>query len=199
MPANHDQKPIHNPLINTPKGVTSPIYYTDENLNSEKRFIITKQTDNGAYVRGNLIFYSLNGVEIYAELSDAIYVDLVNKTAMVKKFSKAEDESNTKADPEERQYILMIVPYGYDETCDESLCNWMSMIGRTNTYEYIRDNIGSLDMDPTKSLVITANVKFKDSFTVTQFIDYIKNSNLMPEDDFDIHWYDSEYDEGEEV
>jgi hypothetical protein len=72
------------------------ISFFDVDLNGQQRFAITRTTENGKYLRGNTLFYSLNGVEIYAELSDAIYVDLVNKTAMVKKFSKAEDESNTR-------------------------------------------------------------------------------------------------------
>ena len=198
MPANHDQKDIINPIVNTPKRVISPVYYMDESINTKDRFIITRLTDNGAYVRGNLIFYSLNGVEIYAELTDAIYVDLVNKTATVRKYSKGEEASDPKEDPELRQYIILFVPRAYEDEIDnDSECKWMAITGRQNTYNFIKDNIPSMDIDPKRSLILTNNVKFKDSFTISQFVDYIKNANLMPEDDFDIHWFEDEEDEEE--
>jgi hypothetical protein len=44
-------------------------------------------------------------------------------------------------------------------------------------------------MNPDKSFILTANVPLKDALSVTQFVDYLKNSNLVPEDNFDIHDY----------
>lgn len=194
---NHDEKKIISPIHSTPNGVTSPIYFLDDNINTENRFIITRFTDGGKYVRGNMIFYTMKGVEIYAELEDAIYVDLINHTAVVKKFKEIEDET-TKVDPEERQYILMLVPYGYEECDNDTSCKWVAMQGRTSTYEYIRDHIESYEFDPARSLVLTQNIKFKDAFTIVQFVDFIKNSDMVAEDDFDIHYYTDELEDGEE-
>ncbi len=199
MTGKFDEKQVTSPIFEIPKGqkAVSPIYNVEDQINGNDRFVITKDTDGGKYVRGNLIFYKMNGIEVYAELNDAIYIDIINKTAMVRKY-KDEEETTTSVDPEERQYTIIIVPYGYEETDNDSMCYWISMQGRTYTYEYIRDNIDSLDLDPARSLVLTDNVKLKDALTVLQFVDYIKNSNMVKEDDFDIHYYlDNEFEEGE--
>lgn len=198
MTGKFDEKKVINPIHETPNGIIKPIYEVKDQINTENRFVITKDTDGGKYVRGNLVFYSMNGVEIYAEINDAIYVDLINKTATVRKFEELEDNT-TVVDPEDRQYILFLVPYGYDDEDDEMNCVWVSMQGRTNTYEHIKYIVETKDVDVRRSLVLTDNVKFKDALSIIQFVDYIKNSNFVKDDDFDIHWYDDEEEENDET
>ena len=69
------------------------------------------------------------------------------------------------------------------------------MIGRTAIYDYIVHNIASNYMNPDKSIILTDNVALKDALTVTQFVSYLKNGNLVPEDDFDIEEYRTTGDE----
>jgi hypothetical protein len=38
---------------------------------------------------------------------------------------------------------------------------------------------------------LTDNVALKDALSVTQFVNYLKNGNLVPEDDFNIDDYRS--------
>ena len=195
MTGKFDEKKIINPIHTVTNGVEKPIYEIKDQINSNNRFVITKDTDDGKYVRGNLIFYSINGVEIYAEINDAIYVDLINKTATVRKFSEIEDD-NTIIDPEEKQYAILFVPTGYDEEDNDIDCRWSAVQGRTNAYELIKYTVENYEIDVTRSLVLTDNVKFKDSLSLVQFVDYIKNSNFVKDDDFDIQYYAEEEWEG---
>jgi hypothetical protein len=62
------------------------------------------------------------------------------------------------------------------------------MTGRTEAYNYIKDNILLIGFDPDQSLVLTENVPYKDAKTVTQFIQYLQNG-LVEEDEFNIEDY----------
>ena len=176
------------PFVYTGKKPTSPFYNIETESNGEDRFVIIKTTDNGKYIRGNMLFYNYKGIEIYTEINNAIFVDTINDTVTIKDYGKTLEEINP-TNPEERQYVIIIVS---DEDIEDEgipMYTWDAMIGRTNMYNYIVTNIGIKYMNPDKSIVLTDNVALKDALNVTQFVNYLKNGNLIPEDDFDINDY----------
>ena len=193
---DHNQ-PI-NPFIKVGKTEKQKVFYKlDEEVNNPNRFAILRTTENGKFVRGEMLYYKLDNVEIYTELNNIIFVDRVNKTLTVKDYSKALEEINPE-NPETRQYIILM--YLDDDVYEQgagTTYTWEAMEGRQLAYQYIKDNIGMNYMNPDKSIVLTDNVAVKDALTVTQFIKYLKNGNLVPEDDFEIDDYRSGDEENE--
>ena len=54
-----------------------PVYNIEQTVNGELRFAITSLTDGGKYVRGNMLFYQYNGVNIYTDINNIIFVNNV--------------------------------------------------------------------------------------------------------------------------
>ena len=176
---------IRNPLIfydKDDKIKVNPVYMIEDHPNDKNRFAILRTTENGKYVRGDSLYFKLGGFEIYTEINNAIFVDLINKTVFIKEYQKVVEEI-TPVDPEKRQYIIMMK--NINEDIDEY--TWEAMEGRSTMYNFIVDNIDSLNIDPENSFVLTENVPYKDALTVYQFIQYIKNADLVEEDGFDIN------------
>lgn len=165
----------------------NPIYMIDEEINSRDRFVITRTTDNGGWIRGGMLYYKLDKVEIFTDINNAIFVDLESNVVFVKEYEKVIEQIQP-VDPEQRQYIILM--YFEDDEC-----KWESMTGRQTTYDWIKTYINLYGFDPDKSLVITENVAFKDAFSISRFIKHLQNSNLVEEDDFDIEQYIIQIDE----
>ena len=159
----------------------NPIYMIEDHPNDKNRFAILRTTENGKYVRGDSLYFKLGGFEIYTEINNAIFVDLINKTVFIKEYQKVIEEI-TPVDPEKRQYIIMMKNINND--VEEY--TWEAMEGRSTMYNFIVDNIETLNIDPKNSFVLTENVPYKDALTVYQFIQYLKNADLVEEDGFDI-------------
>lgn len=180
----------HNPFIKVEKDEKiKPLYKIDEQINTERRYVITKATDHGRFVRNGLLYFNMKGIEIYTDLNNAIFVDEINDSVTVKDYENALDAITPDEDPELRQYVIMMYCDDDVEAMGYSKYNWASMTGRSMMYDYIKDNIDIMYMNPDKSFILTANVPLKDALSVTQFVDYLKNGNLVPEDNFDIHDY----------
>lgn len=179
-------KPIQ-PFIfyNEKNHVENPFYNVKTEINGPDRFAITRATENGKYVRGGQLYFKLDKVEIFTDIDNIIFVDMINNTIRVNAQDHMVKEILSQEDPEQREYVLLIT--GYDS--DEEIYNWESIVGRTRTYNFIVDNIDFYNMDPKKSFVLTANVCLKDALTVEEFVKYIKNSELVEEDMFDIEEY----------
>lgn len=156
--------------------------FLNDNINSDTKFVINRLTDNGAYVKGGMLYFRINGVDIFTDINHSIFVDKKNNSVVIK---TAENLANIedKMDPELRQYIILI----YNTNPDLEEFRWESMTGRSIMYEYIKNNIE--DIDPDKSIILTENVAIKDAFTVSQFVKYLQNASLVEEDDFDIEIY----------
>lgn len=184
-------KPI-SPITFFEKGhKENPLVFMDKEVNTETNFAILKTTANGKYVRGKMLYYSLNGVEIYTDLNNVIFVDTVNNTVFVREYEKVVNEINPD-DPENRGYIILYTDLGYENSDEEFPLRWESIIGRTNVYDAIKANAPVIDVD--KSLVLVENVPMKDSLTVRQFMNYIKNSDIIQDESFEINDYaGSEY------
>ena len=176
-----------NPFVfynKTDKGVR-PFEQLSESVNHENKFAILKTTENGKYVRSGQLWFSLDGVEIYTDIDNIIYVDLINKTYIVKNGNKV-IEQITPQDPEQRQYVLLMKCV---DDRDGEIFRWESMTGRTECYNYIVDNIDVFSIYPDESFVLTENVPLKDALTISEFIRYLKNSELVEDDGFDIDVY----------
>lgn len=182
-----------NPLYELkPHQKINPIYYQDEETTGSRRFAILRTTDNGAYVRGNMLYYKLHGVELYTEIDNIIFVDLDEEIVTIRSNQQVTEQIAPSDDPEERQYIFLL-------SNNDDLYEWVSLIGRTEAYEWIKSNIDIYEFDPDNSIVLTENVAFKDALSITKFIKYLKNASIF-EDDFDIDYYRTgETDDGTEL
>lgn len=175
----------------------SPISFIEKDINGVDRFAILKTTANGKYMRGNMLYYSLNGVEVYTEANNIIFVDLLQNTLWIREYEKVVNEINPTS-PEEKQYIMLYTDLGYNEE-DESGCineefplRWEAVTGRTAAYENIKINAPVIDID--RSLVLVETVAMKDCLSVRQFMEYLKNGNLIENsDEFDINDFAGTY------
>lgn len=176
-----------NPLfhVSDENKTIEPFIAIDNHPNDEDHFAILRTTENGKYVMGGLLRFVFNGVDIATDINNVIFIDRINKSVYIKDYSKVVEEI-TPPDPEERQYIIL---YTYsDQDGDQHL--WEAMSGRNTTYEWIRDNIDELGFNPDDSFVLVETVPYKDALSVTQFVEYIKNSGFVESDDeFDIQNY----------
>lgn len=161
----------------------NPIYNLDETPNTPDRFVIVKTTANGKFLIGDQIHYKFNGIDIITDSENAIFVDTVNNTVFIRDYGRALREIAPE-DPEQRQYLLVLVN---PEDCD--LNDWVTITGRTSAYNYIKNFINLID--PKRSIVLTENVTLKDALTVSQFVTYLKNSDII-HDDFNIEDYEEE-------
>ena len=173
------------------KHQSSALSYIEKDINGIDRFAILKTTENGKYMRGNTLYYKINGVEIFTEPTNVIFVDLKNNTVFIKDYEKVANEINP-SDPEEKQYILLYTDLGYENSEEEFPLRWEAVTGRTEAYNNIKINAPVIDID--KSLVLVETVAMKDSLTVRKFIDYLKNGDIINDESFDINDFSgSEY------
>lgn len=159
----------------------------EEDINGVTSFAITKLTEHGKYMRGNLLYYSMNGVEIYTDPKNIIFVDTVSKNMFIREYEKVIKEI-APDDPEQKQYILLYTDLGFDEdSMDQSEfpLRWESVTGRTQAYNNIKTNAPIIDID--KSIVLSETVSLKDALTVRQFAEYLKNAELIVDEEFDIN------------
>jgi len=178
------QDEVKKPFIFTNKDKVNPFRNINESPNGETRFAILRTTENGKYVRGGKLWFKLGEVEIFTDINSIIFVDTVNKTFFVQNAEKIIKEIAPE-DPEHRQYILLL-------KCIESgedVYRWEAITGRIETYNYIVDNVEEMGIYPTESLVLTENVPYKEAFTIADFVRYLKNSELVENDGFEIEDY----------
>jgi hypothetical protein len=180
---NFKKKPIK-PIEFTENWRENPIVFMDKDVNTDTNFAILKTTQNGKFMRGNMLFYSLNGVEIYTDPNNIIYVDTVNNTLFIKEYSKVINEISPE-DPEKKQYIILYTDLGYENGDENFPLRWEAVQGRTMAYEAIKANAPVIDID--KSIVIVENVSINDSLSIRQFVNYVQNADMVEKDNFDIN------------
>jgi hypothetical protein len=164
-----------------------PVGFMDTEINSDTSFAITKLTMGGKFVRGKMLFFKLNGVEIYTDINNVIFVDKENNTVFVRESEKV-IKNVSPSDPEEKQYILLYTDLGYGEEDSEEIpLRWEAVVGRTPAYENIKVNAAVIDID--KSLVLVDNVPVNEALTIRQFVNYIQNANYVEYDGFEIDSY----------
>lgn len=189
------EKKIINPVTFVKPGEKyqqNPISKIENDINGITRFAILKTTENGKWLRGGMLFYELDGVSIYTEDTNIIFVNTDTKTMFVRDNERVLNEINP-TDPEQKQYIILFTDLGYADTQDteEFPLRWESVTGRTQAYETIKANADVIDID--KSIVLAETVAIKDALSVREFTNYIKNSNIIDDDSFDINDYADEY------
>lgn len=181
-------KPV-SPIIFGGNTKESPISFIGNEINNEDNFAITKFTDNGKFMRGNLLFFSLNGVEVYTDPNNIIFVDMINKTMFVREYNKVSEGLSTQESGEEKQYIILYTDLTESE--NEEYLRWEAVQGRRRAYDSIKINAPVIDID--KSIVLAETVALKDALTVREFANYLVNANFVEQDDFDINQYASDY------
>lgn len=186
-----DEKEVMQAITFVEKGTREKaINKIDHNVNGPRKFAITRLTENGKYVRGGFIYYTLEGVNIYADINGIIFVDLDNKTLFIKNNEKIEKEVNP-VEPEQRQYVILYTDLGYEASDGDFPLRWESVTGRTEAYENIKINAPVIDID--KSIVLVDTVALKDSLTVREFMNHLKNSGIVDDESFDINDFEGEY------
>lgn len=185
-----DKKEIISPIEFVDKFQESPISFMQNDINGTKQFAILRTTAGGKFVRGNLLYYCLNGVEVYTDINNIIFVDTVNNTLFIKEYAKVINEIAPE-NPEQKQYIILYTDLGYENSDEEFPLRWEAVQGRKNAYDTIKVNASVIDID--KSIVLAETVAFKDSLTVREFVNYLKNSDYIDDDGFDINDFSSEY------
>lgn len=85
------------------------------------------------------------------------------------------DEEIRLSDPEKRLYLVCIA---FTDDVDE----WYILMGRTETYEYIKERIDNIDFET--SFVLVETLKLKDRISIYQFMAKVQNNY---DDGFDIN------------
>lgn len=177
------QNKIVQPISFTDKVQQSPISFMNNDIDGSDKFAILKTTDNGKYIRGNMLYFSLNGVEIYTQLNNIIFVDTTNNTLFIKEYESVLNDI-APDDPEQKQYIILYTDIGYEDGDDEFPLRWEASQGRTKAYENIKVNAPVIDID--KSIVLVESVALKDALSVREFVKYLQNADMVEKDDFNI-------------
>ena len=186
--SKYDSEKIIKPIIFSDNWKEKAIKRLEE-VNGETNFAITKLTDGGRFVKGeHHLFYNMKGVEIYTDIDNIIFVDLLNDTIFIREFSKVEKTINTK-DPKDRQYIILYTDLGFKDDYKDFPLRWESYTGRDAAYESVKVNLPVIDID--KSIVLTDNVPLKDAITVRDFIDHLQNAGFVDPDEINLEEYSS--------
>jgi len=164
-----------------------PLVNIESEINGEDRYAISSLTDNGKYVIDGFLYFKFNGINIYTDKNNIIFVDEINKTLFIREYSKVTAGINP-TNPEEKQYIILYSDIGGDDSDEEFPYRWEACQGRLNAYEYIKANASVIDID--KSIIVVEDVPIKDCLTVRQFVNHLKNSNMVDlYDGFEIDEY----------
>lgn len=181
-----NDKEIENAIEFSENHHIDAISFMNKEINGKDTFAITKFTNNGKYLRGNLLCYSLNGVEIYTDKDNIIFVDLTNKKMFIRKYedkiNQIDSITNT---PKDKEYIVLYMDM--DDEGEDLPLQWESYIGREECYMGIISNVHNIDID--KSIVLVDTVPVKDALSVRDFVNYIKNADYIEDDGIDINDY----------
>lgn len=168
----------------------NPLISLDQN-DEERNKIISRYTENGKYVVAGSLVYQFNGIDIYTDLNNVIILDSKENQIIIREYSKIFKDmtpvSNIETDTETKRYVLMYAELGVDEV--PSRCEFVK--GRQSAYENIKLNAPVIDIE--KSIVLVNGVDLDKSLSVKEFVEYLKNTNQVEKDGFDIEEYSSEY------
>lgn len=175
-----DEKDMINPIRFTDEKTLNAMTLLSDAVNTPTKFAILKTTENGRWMRGDLLYYRLNGVEVYTQSNNIIFVDLENNLLFIKEYSKVMNEI-APVDPEQKQYYILYTDLGYEDGEEQFPLRWEACHGRTNAYEAIKANANVIDVD--KSIVIVESVAIKDCLTVREFVNYVQNADMVDKSD----------------
>ena len=167
-----------NPLMFGNKGAISPLIFNTDK--TDEIVVITADAEGGKYVKAGMLYYKYEGIEIWADLESKIIVNKLEKSFTVRR----NDIHGKKINPEDQKYVILLYP----DDDDEERMNWIAVDGRETAYDWIKTMIGN-GYDPDKSIIISETVDLSKALTITEYVKYLKNANLVPDDDFDIEDY----------
>jgi len=182
-----ENKKSRNPLIlhaNNDNFKVKPLQPFDRLINGRNKFAITATTGNGKYVRDGLLYYSLNGVEIYAPLNSILMINTEDKTVFINT-DKNLSGSISSSDPELIEYVILYTDIGYED--EDEPFRWVKIQGRNNAYSNIKNNASMINID--QSFILAETVALKDALSIREFCEYLKNADVISDDDFDINDY----------
>lgn len=175
-----DNENLEKPIVfydnNSQVPLTKPIYKIDQEVNGPDYFAITALTNNGKFLVGDMLVYEYKGIQIYTEKNNIIFVNNVANRIFIRDDSKIGKNLNV-ISPEQKQYIILYTDAGDEESDSEFVYRWEACIGRTTAYDYIKSNAPIIDID--KSIVLVEDVAFNDALTVRQFVNFLKNSDMV--------------------
>jgi hypothetical protein len=169
-----DMKDKINPIIQVDDttGKIDPIMRQSD-IN-EYQYVITKR--DREHVRADKIFVCINGINIYADIDDAIMVNTINNEVYIYRHEEL-------APAEEREYLILLV---YN---DENIpYTYQGMVGRQETFDYIVENAEIINFDESKILAETT--KLKDMISLYAFVkmcidqETVKNPTGFDPDDY---------------
>ena len=147
------------------------IYFMGDKSNTHE-IVIT--SDDREYVRGDKLCVTYNGIEIYADLNQIIYINTKNNTVYIK-------ENKKLSEPENREYLILLASFDGTNT-------YQGILGRQATFDYLKGIIEEIDVD--SSMILAETVAFKDSITIYEFMKKCIDEELVQNDDgFDIEDY----------
>lgn len=190
-------KKVINPLRFKEEDSGNPLVFLNSNINNKDNYAILATTDNGKWVRGEYLYYKFNGVEIFTDINNIIFVNKKTKTLFIRsddRIVKNIAETSKDNDKENQQYIILYTWLGYEDSEDqgpENGCVWEAVSGRLDAYYNIQSYAPVVDID--KSIVLVDNVPMKDALSIREFVNYVQNANLVEDDDFDINQYNPDY------
>lgn len=153
------------------------IYFMGDKSNEEE-IVIT--SDDREYVRGDKLCVEYNGIQIYADLNQVVYINQKTNVIYIK-------ENKKLSPPEEREYLVLLSFYNEQNT-------FQGIVGRQDTFDYLKSIIETIDIG--SSMVLAETVAFKDSITVYEFMKRCIEDGMVQNDDgFDIEEYYCRIDE----
>lgn len=171
-------------FVDKDKKAVNPLITIKDHPNDKDHFVILKTTEHGRYIVDGMLHFKIFGITVITEINNAIFVDMIQKIVFIKNYERVTEEIQPK-DPEQRQYIIMYTAVDNDE----EVYRWEAMTGRTTMYEWIRDNIDEIMIEPNESYVLVETVPYKDALTVVEFIKYLQNADMVDRNEFDIDEY----------
>lgn len=137
--------------------------------------IITKEERQ--YVRGEKLYVPYKGINIIADIDDAISINTYNDEIYI--FRR--DELTP---PEQKEYLLLLV-YNDDGVDD----GYQGILGRQEAFDYIVNHAEIIDMN--KSMILSETTKMKDMWSVLKFTKMCINNQIVKNDTgFDPKEYD---------
>ena len=183
---DNDDKQLRNPIhFVESEYKRKPLRPFGRFINGQHKFAITAETANGKFVRSGFLFYNLNGVEIYAPLNSILMINTEDNTVFIRTDKNLSDSIGS-SDPESIEYVILYSDIGYDSD-DFEPYRWVKIVGRSSAYRSIKDNASLINVD--ESFIIADSVSLKEALSVREFCEYLKNANVLDDDDFDINNY----------
>ena len=90
------------------------------------------------------------------------------------------DFSEDKNDPENFTFCIL---YKYGDENGDEISDWKEIEGRKNLYEFIKENVETMDLD--NSFVLSEKMNYNEKLTVYEFVKYMIEERGLYQDEDD--------------